>query len=317
MSVALNLPLRAVAADVVRGLTQTRKSLPSYLFYDAEGSELFEQITALPEYYLTRTELEILRAHAGEMAAKLPPLASVIELGAGTAAKTTVLLDALRSRTRELRYLAVDISPTALQHAKARLAQAVPDVAVHSHVRDYTSQQLPFAPGPRLVLYLGSSIGNFEPPDAGELLQRIARQLEPDDALLLGTDLRKSPSILLPAYDDPQGVTARFNLNLLVRMNREFGADFHLQSFRHAAVWNEKHSRIEMHLESARQQVVRIRELDLTVGFRQGERLHTENSYKYTTASLERMFAQAGLRRSRTWTDAKGWFALHLAHLQA
>jgi dimethylhistidine N-methyltransferase len=316
MSAALPSLVVDVASEITRGLAQTPKSLPSYLFYDAAGSELFEQITALPEYYLTRTELRILRERSTEIAEALPPLASVIELGAGTAAKTTVLLRALRSRTEALTYLAMDISETALRQARARLAEAVPDVSVRTHVRDYSSQELPPSRPPRLVLYLGSSIGNFDPLDAVALLTRLARQLGPSDALLLGTDLRKPASVLLPAYDDAQGVTARFNLNMLARLNREFSADFNLAGFRHVALWNDSESRIEMHLQSMRRQMVHIRDLDMRVRFEAGERLHTENSYKYTIRSVEHMFKQSGLRRARTWTDADQWFALHLARLR-
>lgn len=313
MSVLTQVRLPPIAADVLHGLTRTPKSLPPYLFYDAAGSALFEQITQLPEYYLTRTELLILRDFADTMAASLPAIRTVIELGAGTAAKTGVLLQALRSRTRGLTYIPVDISPTALDAAADRIRIALPDLRVQPSVRDYTSQPLPPARTPRLILYLGSSIGNFDPPEAVRLLRRIAKQLGPEGSLLLGTDLRKSPSILLPAYDDAGGVTARFNLNLLARLNRELGADFDLRSFRHVALWNDEKSRMEMYLESERDQVVRINQFDFAVRFRRGERIHTENSYKYTTESVTRLLSAASLSRVQTWTDPQQRFAVHLA----
>ena len=312
MSVLAQLRLPPIAADVLHGLRRTPKSLPPYLFYDAAGSALFEQITHLAEYYLTRTELLILRDSADAIAASLPAIRSVVELGAGSAPKTGVLLQALRSRTPELTYIPVDISPTALQGAADRMLKTLANFRVRPSVRDYTSQPLPSARSPRLVLYLGSSIGNFDPPDAARLLRRIAGQLGPGGALLLGTDLRKSSSILLPAYDDAQGVTARFNLNLLARLNRELGADFDSSSFRHVAIWNNEESRMEMHLESRRDQLVRFRQLDAIVRFRRGERLHTENSYKYSEPMLADLFAAAGLQCARTWTDPQHWFAVHL-----
>lgn len=313
MSVLPQVGISPLAADVLTGLTREPKSLPFYLFYDAAGSALFEAITALPEYYLTRTELAILRAHPEEMAQTVGEVRTVLELGAGTAAKTTVLLRALARQAEPLLYIPIDISATALQHAARRLRTLLPAVTVRPSVRDYLEQDLPRADAPRLVLYLGSSIGNFEPPQATRLLRRIARQLGPGGALLLGTDLRKSPSILLPAYDDAQQVTARFNLNLLARLNRELGADFDVDAFRHVAVWNDRESRIEMHLESRREQRVWLPQLDLTAHFRSGERIHTENSYKYTPEAVRNLLAAAGLSLVRTWTDPQGWFAVHLA----
>lgn len=317
MTAASALPLGGIGPDVYAGLSRRPRSLPPKLFYDAAGSALFDEITELPEYYLTRTERAILQAHAPEMIAAAGEALEVIELGAGSACKTGILLEAALRRQMRCRYCPIDVSPEALALAKIRLREQLPGLQVRPLVADYT-QGLPLIGRNRhrrLALYLGSSIGNFDPPDAVEVLRRLRRQLRPGDALLLGTDLAKSESLLLPAYDDAQGVTARFNKNVLDRINRELGANFDLERFRHVAEWNPRESRMEMYLESGARQEVTIPAIQLALEFDAGERIHTENSYKYTLPAVEHLLAEAGFRREQTWTDARNWFAVHLARV--
>lgn len=305
----------SIAADVRDGLTRVPKTLPPKLFYDAAGSALFEEITRLPEYYLTRTELAILEAHASEICELAGHPASVIELGSGNAAKTRTLLQALLKRAASVLYVPVDLSAAALESARTGVESGLAAVSVRPVLADL-AQDLAFlgqVGSPRLVLYLGSSIGNFEMEDAVALFQRVCARLNQQDAFLLGTDLVKDAAVLVPAYDDSRGVTERFNKNVLARINRELGGHFDLDSFGHVALWNEQQSRIEMHLESLRDQEVRIHALGLTIAFRRGERIHTENSYKYTIPSVQQLLRASGFTVERTWTDARQWFALHLA----
>jgi L-histidine Nalpha-methyltransferase len=307
-----------VAPAVFEGLTSRPKWLPSWLFYDAAGSRLFEQITRIPEYYLTRTERSILEAHAGEIvdrAAEGQAL-RVIELGAGSAEKTTLLLEAAVRRQDTVFYEPVDVSAMALIEAQMRLEEQIPGVLVCPRVEDYTKgleldSTLPSER--RLVLYIGSSIGNFEPAEACALLKNVRAALKPGDCLLLGVDLVKEESPLLSAYDDAAGVTAAFNRNILVRLNRELDADFDLQAFEHRAVWNAHKSRIEMHLVSRAQQTAWLPGLDLRVNFAERETIHTENSYKYVPGHAEAMLAGAGFAADATWTDERGWYAVCLA----
>jgi L-histidine Nalpha-methyltransferase len=305
------------AIDVERGLLSTPKTLPTKLFYDAAGSELFEAITALPEYYPTRTELEILQEHAGEIARAAGSGLAVVELGAGTAAKTCTLLKAIAARQMRVDYVPVDISRGAVREARNRVRAEVPQSFVRPMVADFSEgfDFLSTVPGRRLVLYLGSSIGNFDPEAAVEMLAGVREQLSSGDALLLGTDLVKSPDILVPAYDDARGVTAEFNKNILSRLNRELGADFDVDAFRHVACWNPTASRMEMHLESMRAQTVNLKMIQLTVEFSAGERMHTENSYKYTIPMVDEMLRSSGFSLEKTWFDRKKWFALHLARV--
>src|SRR5947207_2281224 len=229
-----------IADDVVSGLTAPLKSLPPRLFYDDAGSRLFEQITGLPEYYLTRIERAILEKNAGEiMRSAMTPL-TLIELGAGTASKTEVLIEALLKRQMQAVFYPIDVSESALRVAEAALESRFPALQVHPLIGDYSAglSALKRIAGRKLVLYIGSSIGNYEPAEAAELLTDIRRALSPGDALLLGTDMVKDEPTLLAAYNDAQGVTARFNLNMLARINRELGADFDLTAFRHQALWN-------------------------------------------------------------------------------
>jgi L-histidine N-alpha-methyltransferase len=303
------------APEVEQGLIGFPKTLPSKLFYDEGGSALFEEITRLPEYYLTRTELRILRERAGEMARAVEPGVTVVELGSGTATKTCTLLQALGRRQIRVPYYPVDISPAALNEARERVEAQCPNASVHPVPTDF-SEGFGFLrdiPGRKLVLYLGSSIGNFDPDAAIAMLRSVRARLVPGDALLLGTDLVKDASILVPAYDDQRGVTAEFNKNILRRLNRELGGNFDLESFRHVALWNPKQSRMEIYLESLRVQTVSIGLLGLHVRFAIGERIHTENSYKYTMPMVRAMLSSSGFTLDRTWFDKKKWFAVHLA----
>jgi dimethylhistidine N-methyltransferase len=310
----LRQTISGIGADVAAGLAGNPKSLPPYLFYDAEGSQLFEEITALPEYYLTRTERQILDSFATEMLTQAGSSLSLVELGAGTAAKTRILIEALLRRQLRVHYCPIDVSASALETARTNLTSEFPTLKVFPMVADYTNGNwsLPHMPGRKLVLYLGSSIGNFEPDAASALLRSIRSHLSPGDALLLGTDMQKSTSVLVPAYNDASGITARFNRNVLARINRELGGQFDLRTFRHLALWNSVQGRMEMYLESTCDQTVSIHALGLVVSFRAGERIHTENSYKYTLAGIESAFRQTGLTLERTWMDARSWFAVHL-----
>lgn len=313
----------SIAGVVARGLMAGHKSLPPFLFYDEEGSRLFEEITALPEYYPTRVERSILVESADEIVAAAAagtafPL-HVVELGAGTATKSEIVLRAVVRRQGHCVFAPVDVSESAIAEATARLAVSLPGVSVRPLVMHH-AEALPHirAIGPRrLVLFIGSSIGNFEDREATELLAGVRSSLAPGGALLLGTDLRKDPALLVPAYDDAQGVTAAFNKNVLARINRELGGRFELDRFAHVALWNEAQSRIEMHLESLCDQRVRIDALGVEVRFRQGERIHTESSIKYDERHVDALLGAAGFVRERTFTDPERLFAVHLARVPA
>lgn len=307
----------AVRATVIAGLSRTPRALPPWLFYDAAGSRLFEAITALPEYYLTRAEHEIFREHGAALlaAAGLDGAATVVELGAGTATKTATLLAALAARGGAVRYVPVDVSPSALAEAAAHLATTVPAVRTTPWAMT-TAAALPrlaALPAPLAVLFIGSSIGNYDEAEAIALLADVRAAVPRGAALVLGTDLQKPIAQLLPAYDDAQGVTAAFNRNLLVRLNRELGADFEPTRFRHVALWNAARSRVEMHLESVGRQQVRIAGAGLELTLADGERIHTESSVKYDAAMVERLLASAGFARVYTATDRAGRFAVHVA----
>ena len=306
-----------IAADVFEGLTAKPKWLSPRLFYDAEGSALFEQITELPEYYLTRTERSILLENANDIVAAAGSDLSLIELGAGTASKTRILIAAALARQKKLSFYPIDVSRSALDEAVSNLNGDFPGLRVSPVVADYSHGlgQVTTCPGRKLLLYLGSSIGNFEPMQAGRMLHMMRSTLKAGDALLLGTDMVKSPDILLPAYDDSLGITAEFNRNILRHINRELDADFNPGTFKHVALWNAAFSRMEMHLESTRPQVINIRALRMRVNFVKGERIHTENSYKFTTPVIDSILDLAGFKREKTWTDPQGWFGLHLARV--
>jgi dimethylhistidine N-methyltransferase len=307
----------AIALDVRDGLTATPKRLPAKLFYDEIGSQIFEQITQLPEYYLTRTERSILESFAGEILQQAGPSLTLVELGAGTATKTCILIEELLQRQNRTLFYPIDVSPSALDEAVRQLGQQFPALRVNPIVADYTGgvPALGRIGGRKLVLYIGSSIGNFEPDEAVRILRRIRRTLRSGDALLLGADFAKSSKILVPAYDDAQGVTASFNKNILARLNRELDADFNLDAFRHIALWNRRVSRMEIYLESLTDQTAFLPPLDLDLTFQAGERIHTENSYKYTDAMIESILRESGFTLEQTWCDRKRWFGLHLARV--
>lgn len=318
MNVRAPLSVPEYAWEVKTGLRSRPKSLPCKLFYDECGSELFEEITRLPEYYLTRAEAEILENHATAISEAAGTPLSVVELGAGTAAKTVTLLRAVARRQLRVKYCPVDISWSALAQAKQRVLSEFPDANVQPITTDFGSgfSFLRGIAGRKLVLYLGSSIGNFEDNDAVTLLRNVGKHLSPGGALLLGTDMVKSESVLIPAYDDAQGITARFNKNILARLNRELMADFDLSKFRHVAEWNPIQSRIEIYLESLCLQIVNLRSIKTVVRFAPGERIHTENSHKYSVEAVRRMLCVAGFRLEQTWFDSRNWFGLHLARIQ-
>jgi L-histidine N-alpha-methyltransferase len=307
-----------VAKAAHRGLASHPKFLPPWLFYDEEGSRLFDAITALDEYYLTRTERGILARHAEEILEKAAggTRLRIQELGAGSADKTRLLLQAAVERQSSVIYEPIDVSSTALEDGRERIEREIPGVHVVPRVMDYTrgpSLQLDacFCER-RLVMYIGSSIGNFEPEEAEQLLRRVRAGLAPGDGLLLGVDLAKDQETLLAAYDDAEGVTAAFNRNVLVRLNRELGADFVPERFAHRAVWNPMRSRIEMYLESRTSQRVSIPALQEEFQFEEGETIHTENSYKYEPGHAEKLLCASGFAPAGRWTDARHRFAVHL-----
>jgi L-histidine N-alpha-methyltransferase len=309
-----------VALAACEGLAATPRTLPPWLFYDEAGSHLFEQITVLPEYYLTRTERAIFEANAREIVASLPGPITIAELGAGTATKTGILLRAAIALQPDLLYQPIDVSQTCLDEASELLEQAIPGLTIQSQLANYTTEPIHIdrpAGASILALYIGSSIGNFSPEEAESILTNLRSQLQPGDVLLLGTDLapsaEKSIATLLAAYDDAQGVTAAFNRNILTRLNRDLDADFRPECFRHAARWNAEESRIEMHLEALHAQKVHLRACDLTVAFEKGETIHTENSYKFTQPALAKLFASTGYAPTRTFHDEKNLFAVTLA----
>ncbi|HLY42522.1 MAG TPA: L-histidine N(alpha)-methyltransferase [Terracidiphilus sp.] len=307
-----------VALAVREGLGSEPKKLPPWLFYDETGSRLFDEITERPEYYLTRTERGIFTRHAEAMierAAQGKRL-RIVELGAGSADKTRLLLNAAVAQQGAVIYEPVDVSASALRAAKRRIEREIVGARVLPQEMDYTrGLDLAETEDRQMVLYIGSSIGNFEPWEAEALLKMVRAALKPGDSVLLGVDQAKDESILLPAYDDAAGVTAAFNLNLLERLNRELDAQFDPESFEHVVRWNPTESRIEMHLASRIAQTVRIHALDLQVSFREGETIHTENSYKYLPGQAEELFEEAGFFPVGHWTDERGWFAVCLGRV--
>ena len=307
----------ATASAVREGLSGSPKWLPAKLFYDETGSALFERITELPEYYLTRTERAIFESHAAEILQAAGPSLTLVELGAGTAVKTGILIEELLRRQPRALYYPIDVSPSALQEAATQLGRQFPQLRVNPIIADYTGgvEALNRISGRKLVLYIGSSIGNFEPDESVRVLRRIRRTLRAGDALLLGADFAKSSKILIPAYDDSQGVTAAFNKNVLARINRELEANFDLDAFRHVALWNRRCSRMEMHLESTVAQQVFVPLLDMDIEFAAGERIHTENSYKYTAAMIESILRESGFKLEHSWQDRQKWFGVHLARV--
>jgi L-histidine N-alpha-methyltransferase len=303
----------SLRSDVRAGLTATPKVLPPKYFYDGRGSELFEDITRLPEYYQTRAEASILAARAPEIA-DLTKASSLVELGSGSSEKTRLLLDALRDLGSLDTYVPVDVSADALEQAVPGLLAAYPGLDVHGVVADF-ERQLDRLPGnrPRLVAFLGGTIGNLEPEQRAAFLATVGSTLQPGDALLLGTDLVKDPARLVRAYDDAAGVTAEFNLNVLRVVNRELGATFDLDAFEHVALWDAEQEWVEMRLRSLREQTVDVPGLSLTVRYADGEEMRTEVSAKFREDGVAGELTTAGLRLDQWWTDAAGDFALALA----
>ncbi|KOV67840.1 histidyl-tRNA synthetase [Streptomyces sp. NRRL WC-3618] len=300
----------ALRADVLHGLTRTPKTLPPKWFYDAVGSELFDEITELPEYYPTRAEREILLARAGEIAAATGAR-TLVELGSGSSEKTRHLLDALPELES---YVPVDVSESALRQAGEALVAERPGLSVHALIADFTGGlALPGTPGPRLMAFLGGTIGNLLPPERAAFLSSVRSLLSPGDALLLGTDLVKDESVLVPAYDDAAGVTAAFNKNVLTVVNRELGADFDPDAFEHVALWDADNEWIEMRLRSLAEQTVKVPALDLAVDFAAGEEMRTEVSAKFRKEGVGAELSAAGLEPIRWWTDEQGRFALSLS----
>ena len=302
-------------ADMVRdGLTAADKRLSCAFLYDKVGSLLFEEICAQPEYYLTRTEEELLRDNAAEIARDSLPGASLVELGSGSALKTRILIEELLRKSGSLRYVPIDISRTMLERSSHRLLDDYPGLEILGLAAEYGDglHELKLSlDGPRLVLFLGSNVGNFDRDAARRFLTRVRSDLGPEDRLLIGIDLRKDRRALERAYDDANGVTARFNLNLLERINRELGGRFDLSRFRHRAVYDEELGRIEMYIDSLAPQRVRIEALDLEVDFEQGESVHTENSHKYSLREIEALARGSDFEVGRRWLDERGYYSLN------
>ena len=295
------------AADVIAGLSAKPKSLPPKYFYDLVGSGLFDRITRLPEYYPTRSELSLLDKHALEMASLLPPGAALVEFGSGSSRKARILL---RAAAGVEAYVPIDISGDFLRQDAARLRRDFPHLAIHPVVADFTILAEPpaeIAAMLRAGFFPGSTIGNFEPHEAAAFLRRAGKILGRGSVFVVGVDLAKAPDILYRAYNDAEGVTAKFNLNLLARINRELGANFNLAAFEHHAFYNGDRNCIEMHLASIKRQKVRLG--DVTIEFRAGETIHTENSYKYSIDSFQALAHGSGWSPLKAWTD--GLFSVH------
>jgi len=318
LSIDRHLPADFLAsslrADALRGLSAEPKWLPPKWFYDQRGSELFEEITRLPEYYPTRAEREILTEQAGAIAAATGAR-TVIELGSGSATKTRLLLDALRDRGTLRRYVPVDVSESALAESGGALLERYPGLAVQAIVGDFEHGLPQLAPdsGPRLVVFLGGTIGNLPPAERHAFFGALRAGLGEQDALLLGTDLVKDPATLVAAYDDAAGVTAQFNKNVLSVLNRELGADFDLDAFEHVAVWDPDAEWIEMRLRSTAAQTVKVPGIDLAATFAAGEEMRTEISAKFRRPSIEAELAAAGFALREWWTDPGSRFALSLS----
>jgi L-histidine Nalpha-methyltransferase len=318
VTVEVNLPpggpLSGMAADVRAGLTRPFKELSPRYFYDERGSELFEQITELPEYYPTRSEREILETRAAEICEAANGPASLIELGSGSARKTRVLLDAMRSAACLQTYCPVDISEEITRDTAEAIASEYEGITVRGLVCDFEFdlERVPVG-GPRVVALLGGTIGNFAPHQRAAFLRRISNLLGPEDRFLLGTDLVKDPATLESAYNDPQGVTAEFNKNVLTVLNRELGADFDVDSFEHVARWDPENLWMDIRLRSLVNQVVSVSALDMLVPFGAGEEMRTEISTKFLRPGLEGIYREAGLELTDWWTDPDGLYALSLA----
>jgi L-histidine N-alpha-methyltransferase len=305
---------RSLADDVLDGLTRPFKELPPKHFYDARGAELFDRICELPEYYPTRAERAILERSSAELA-QMTGAVELVELGSGTAAKTRVLIEALHSAGTLRRYVPFDVTETMVRESARELTREYPGLRVHGVIGDFERHldQVPPPEGPRIVAFLGGTIGNFPPGSRRRFLRQIARLLGPEDFLLMGTDLVKDPRILEAAYDDSEGVTAEFNRNVLRVLNRELDADFDPEDFDHVALFDPHHEWIEMRLRARRELRGTIGALGLEVHFDAGEELRTEISAKFTPERLEGDLAAAGLEVAHWMTDPEGLFALTLS----
>lgn len=304
--------------DVVKGLTQVPKSLPAYYFYDDRGSELFEQICELPEYYLTRTETAILQQYASEIA-KITGACELVELGSGSSTKTRILLDAYQQLGYSLRYLPIDVSAGMLESSARQLLADYPSMQVYALAGTYEMAlaQLPATQlSSRMIGFIGSSLGNLNSQECDTFFSQITNALQVGEYFLLGIDLQKPKEILEPAYNDSQGVTAAFNINMLEHLNRRFEGNFDTTQFEHWAFYNEIEHRIEMHLRSMRSQTVQLKSLNLTVNFAPGETILTEISRKFDLNKIQQQLTTRGLVPIQTWTDSNHWFGLLLCQLQ-
>ena len=302
--------------DVIDGLTQDRKSLPPKYFYDQHGSELFEQICTLPEYYPTRTEASIFRTYAHKIADHTGAC-ELVELGSGSATKTRILLDAYAAQGKPLRYIPIDVSGSILQESSKALLEDYPSLCVHGLIGTYEPalRALPemHLPTTRMVMFIGSTLGNLSPVESDRFLQQISEALAPGQFFLLGLDLQKEIGVVEAAYNDAQGVTAAFNLNMLRHLNDRYDGDFCLDDFRHVAVYNSVANQIEMYLESQCDRTVSLKKLNLIVKFEAGERLRTEISRKFSPTEMAKQLSNHGLTTIHTFTDERNWFGLMLA----
>lgn len=308
-------PRSGLAEDVRRGLlSRPKRFLPKY-FYDELGSQLFEAICLLPEYYLTRAENEILHRYADEIISNVDGNITLIEMGSGSASKTRLIIEALLRKQPSLLFIPVDISATALESSSRILLQSYDRLRIDAYAADYFAALNELTKRPRertLALFLGSNISNFDPADAVKFLHALRTVLKVGDAHLLGADLKKDKQTLEAAYNDALGVTAAFNLNVLTRINRELDGEFDLRNFRHLAFYNEEAGRIEIYIESVCDQTVSINQLDIQVQFAAGEQIHTENSYKYDLRDIEQLAAQTGFKLARSWFDSEKRFSSNL-----
>lgn len=299
--------LADMRSEIIEGLRSNPKSIPPKYFYDERGSRLFDEICRSEEYYATRTEIELLRKHVAEISEVAGPDCLLVELGSGSSIKVRLLLDSLRPSA----YMPIDISRDYLFNTANQLAEDCPWLDVHATCMDYTQQlDLPYDPGLRRVIFFpGSSIGNFEPAGAKRLLTMIADKMNPGDALVVGVDLKKDKAVLDAAYNDAGGITAAFNKNVLEHINNKLGANFNLDNFTHVAFYNEQSGRVEMHLESLHDQIVMVAGQPAYI--KRGERIHTENSYKYSVEEFVAMGGEAGMTHLKTWTDPRRLFSIH------
>ncbi|MDJ0734001.1 MAG: L-histidine N(alpha)-methyltransferase [Nostocaceae cyanobacterium] len=305
-------------SDVIQGLTQTPKTLPSKYFYDDRGSELFEAICELPEYYPTRTETSILQKYAGEIA-DITGACELVELGSGSSSKTRILLDAYKHKNLPLRYLPIDVSAGMLETSARKLLTDYPSLQVHALAATYNMALSHLQPSPlpsRTIAFIGSSLGNLNPYECDRFFSQITDALQMGEYFLLGIDLQKPKHILEAAYNDAQGVTAAFNLNMLEHLNRRFEGDFDTTQFEHWAFYNQVENQIEMHLHSLRSQTVELRALNLKVHFELGETIHTEISRKFNLQTIQNELQAKGLVPQKAWTDENQWFGLILSQMQ-